>query len=133
MPDTLSQAARFATVGILATAVHAGTFVLLNDLAHIGPIPSTVFAFLFALAVSYRLNYAWSFQARTSHFRSIAGYTIVAVFGAILNAALMHLAVHRCHLRPIHGLFAALLVLPPLSYLCNRFCIFRSNAQPPQI
>lgn len=125
MPDTVHQAARFAAVGVLATAIHAGTFILLNGPAHIQPIPSTVFAFLIALTISYRLNYGWSFQARTSHSRSMARYALVAVSGVILNATIMHLAVHRCHLRPILGLGASLLVLPPLSYACNRLWTFK--------
>jgi len=116
--------ARFGIVGLLATAIHVAVFSLSVEKFHITPVMATFPAFLIAMLASYRLNQTWTFGVVGSHRSYLPKYTLVATIGLSLNVAITFIFVNILG----HGygiaLVAAIVTVPVVTYLLNRYWIF---------
>jgi len=82
---TLQRLARFGCVGGLGFVVDTGITLLLIQRG-IDPFTSRIFAILFAMITTWRLNRALTFGAsRTSQTSEGARYFVIASFAAVLN------------------------------------------------
>ena len=87
-PAALQKFARFACVGGLGFVVDTGLTLLLIHRG-IDPYTSRVFAIIFAMITTWRLNRALTFGAsRTSQTSEGARYFVVAILAAILSYAI---------------------------------------------
>jgi len=116
---------RFGLTGILATLTHATVFVLLIELVLIRPVYAALPAFLSALAVSYALNYRWTFASDGPHGVVFPRFIVVCVAGLLLNLLITYLVVDRWRFGYGYALLAVVALVPPSTYLLSRFWVFR--------
>jgi putative flippase GtrA len=119
------QASRFVLTGILATAAHAVTVILL--VSALTPPPSQVTAnacaFLFANIFSYVLNSLWSFSTPLRG-KSYAKFLTVSCIGFLGTLLVAYIAELR-GLTPVMGIILVVSIMTPISFLLHRSWSFR--------
>jgi putative flippase GtrA len=125
MPTVVRRFARFAVVGVIATATHTAVFALALEALAIEPVVANALAFTVAVLVGYALNRRWTFAAHGGEDARLWRYVAGALAGLGVNSLIMYGAVHRAHWSPYVGLALALLVVPPLTFALNQFWVFR--------
>lgn len=91
---------RYATVGVLGTAVDMGTLYFLTEWSHIDPQTSKLFpvfvtiSFLAAVCNNYIFNRIWTFKSQDSNITAqFLRFLVVATGGFFLTQALMWVTV----------------------------------------
>jgi len=129
MPTVVRRFARFATVGVLATATHTLVFALAIEWARIEAVTANALAFGVAVLVGYALNRRWTFAAHGGEHARLWRYVVAALVGLALNSAVMYVVVHRVHWSPYAGLVVALLLVPLVSFALNQLWVFRPRSE----
>lgn len=124
MTALLAQGVRFAAVGGLATALHLAVAMALVELGGLGILTANLMAFGAAVLTSYLGNHRWTFGARGGHNRHLPGFAAIAVAGLAVNQAIVFGTVSGLDLDYRLALGVAVLVVPALSFLGNRFWSF---------
>lgn len=123
----MRQAGRFVVTGVLATALHATTVMLMVLL--IVPPPTQVVAngcaFVVANLFSYVTNSLWSFAAplhgkRYARFLAVSG---IGFAGTLLVAGLAE----WLGLSPAAGILLVVCVMTPISFTLHRGWTFRGS------
>lgn len=124
--QVLGQGGRFALVGVLATAVHYATIVLLVDGLHsMGPTPATVIGSMLGIATAYLGNYLYVFRVRDGRHATYASrFAMVYLAVMALHAGLMHLMADRLGLAYTIGFVAATICSAITTFLGNRCLVF---------
>jgi putative flippase GtrA len=125
MPTLLRRFARFAVVGVIATATHTAVFTLAIEGVGIEPVLANALAFCVALLVGFTLNRKWTFAAHGGPDARLWRYAVGALAGLAVNSVIMAAVVHGAHLSPYLGLALALTVVPPLTFALNHYWVFR--------
>jgi putative flippase GtrA len=125
MPTALRRFARFAVVGVLATATHTAVFAAAIEIARIEAVAANAAAFSVAVLVGYALNRRWTFAAHGGNDARLWRYVVAALAGLALNSAIMFAVVHGAHWSPYVGLVLALGLVPPVTFALNQFWVFR--------
>ena len=122
---------RFASVGLLATAIHVAIVYALVEAAGVEPVIASIPAFVAALVASYLLNREWTFRAGEEGIAGFFKYSLVALGGLLLNAAIMYVTVHVIEAHYLLGLAIVVAVVPAASFLLQRDWTFRRWAGRP--
>jgi putative flippase GtrA len=117
---------RFGLTGILATTTHIIVFVGLIEWTGIRPVFATVPAFLFALLVSYLLNYQWTFAASGPHQAMLPKYALVSVTGLAVNLLITYVVVDMLSAAYLWALLLAIVTVPLLTFLLSKLWVFKS-------
>jgi putative flippase GtrA len=128
MPTVVRRFARFAVVGVIATATHTAVFALAIEAFRIEPVVANALAFCVAVLVGYALNRRWTFAAHGGDDARLWRYVVGALAGLGANSLIMYVAVHRVHWSPYLGLALAVVLVPPLTFALNQFWVFRPRA-----
>lgn len=120
----MGRVLRFATVGLVATATHAGMVLLLVEGYGFAPLLANFFAFLLAVLVSFVGHYHWTFSSVNSYRTAFPRFIVIAFLGLGLSQAIMFSAVSLLSLNYRFGLIAVLMLVPGLNFLANRFWTF---------
>lgn len=84
------QIARFAIVGVIATAVHYAVLIALVEIGHVRPVIATTIGYGVGIVVSYALNRRFTFQASGAPVASsFAKFVVLYGVGAFLNGAIV--------------------------------------------
>lgn len=83
------QFAKFAGVGVLGTAVHYFTLVLLVHAVGVHAVLASTIGFLFGAVVNYYLNYFFTFVSTKAHYDAMPKFCAVAAVGMVINGAIM--------------------------------------------
>lgn len=119
------QLARFSTVGLAATGVHAGVLVLLIQLLGKDPLVANAGAFACAFCVSFFGHHAWTFASRLSRRRAVWRFLVVQGTAFAVNNVLL-VSLLRMHALPnLAAALVSLLVMPLATYLMSRAWAFR--------
>ena len=116
---------RFGIAGICATLTHIAVFVVLVELLALKPLWASVPAFLAALAVSYGMNYAWTFQATGPHQAMFPRFVLVALTGLGLNLVIVWLVVDLGGYWYGYALAAVIAFVPLITFLLSKWWVFR--------
>ncbi len=127
--STARQLRRFVVVGVAVTATHVAMSVLSIELLGLGVQAGTFLAFSCALALSYLLNRAWTYQVRGRHRRQLPRFAVVSLAGYGLNAAIMALVTELLGLSYLFGIAVVVMVLPSLSFLSHRYWTFADEGK----
>lgn len=84
-----AQIARFAAVGIAATATHYAILIALVEGAGARPVLATTIGYAFGIVVSYALNRRFTFKSDAPIAASFAKFALLYGIGALLNGAIM--------------------------------------------
>ncbi len=120
--------ARFATVGIIATAMDFGLFSALVFGAGLAPAPANAISYALSLFANFNLNRRWTFrQAKDAKTAARQGgrFLVSNAGGLILSTAIVGgLALH------IPELWAKIASVPIVfvwNYCLSRFWVFRAE------
>jgi putative flippase GtrA len=105
---TISRAliTRFIGTGILVALVQYATFHVLYARVHLAYLPASTLSFCITVVVSFILQYVITFQKSfedTSHGRIFTHFSLFflnALFGLLLNGAVMYGGVQLLHVSP---------------------------------
>lgn len=123
----LAMAARFGLVGLAATGTHMLALHLFLERAALPLLPSNTLAFLLAFGVSFSGHYVWTFRAPGAPLRAAGRFLVIAGIAFLCNTLAL-LAVNASgYLSPFHASLAAILVIPPTTFVASRLWGFRTT------
>ena len=125
MPTVLRRFARFAVVGVIATATHATVFAVAIEALRIEAVAANALAFCVAVLVGYALNRRWTFAAHGGQGARLWRYVVGALAGLAVNSAIMYAVVHVAKASPYLGLVLGIVTVPPLTFALNQLWVFR--------
>lgn len=118
---------RFGIVGVAATAVHMLVALALLNLFGLPPLPANIIGFSVAFSVSFGGHSFWTFRGHEAEWKTaIMRLLIVAIFSFLLNNGTLWLLVEKTPLSDNVSVIFAILVVPPVTYLLNKFWVFRA-------
>lgn len=85
----------FAGVGVIGTAGHYLTLIVLVSVAGQGVLLSTSCGFLVGALINYLLNYRFTFNSNKPHREAATKFLAVASIGFLVNGACMQLLVEN--------------------------------------
>lgn len=129
------QYVRFGVVGLVATAVHVGFFVLLIEWLTVRPLSANVVAFCIAVLVSYLGNFHWTFRADAQTLDKddcrqpiiFLKFAVVAVTGLLLNTLAVYMVMEVLQLPYGYALIVMVGLVPIVVFLLNKFWAFRTG------
>jgi putative flippase GtrA len=122
----IRQALRFFVVGVAATSTHFLVMLFSVEALRLDPVAATFPAFAIAFLVSYGLNRTWTFAATDKHLALITRYLLLALSGMLLNALIMHVAVHVLGWSYLVGFALGVVIVPVVSFTGARWLVFRA-------
>ncbi len=126
MVGSVKEIGRFGVVGVGATLVHFAVLTLAVEQTRIPPSLANGLAFLCALSVTYLGQSLWVFRHRSRHGADqLARFGVSLGIGMLANVAIMAVSVHALGLGYRVGFVLGLILVPALSFVINRYWVFR--------
>jgi putative flippase GtrA len=129
MKNLIKQLSKFASVGGLATAVHAVVYTVVGG--HLDPMLANLIAFLVAFIFSYIGHFLWTFRAQTKgqEVHKAVGYQIrfltVAVMGLLLNSMAVWAVTDLFNVDYLFALVPMIFMVPLLTFALAKFWAFK--------
>lgn len=125
---------KYATVGIIGTAIDIGSLYLFVEYAGIPVIPASVLSFLLAVVNNFVLNKAWTFQNKSKNYRKLfIKFLIVSIVGLLLTVLCMYLFVNIAHIWYIFAKALTSLIVLSWNFLGNKFWTFNIHQRENQL
>ena len=123
----VSELAKFAVVGVAASAAHYLLLFAGVEWLAISPVIANGFAFLTALLVTYSGQSLWVFRAQSNHgLGQATRFSVSVAAGFLANVAIMFAATKMFGLDYRIGFLFCLATVPALSFLVNKLWVFRA-------
>ncbi|WP_395674765.1 GtrA family protein [Inquilinus sp.] len=123
-PEMPCQFARYAAVGLVATAVHYALLVGLVESGGAAPLPATLAGYVAGGLVSYALNRRLTFTGGRPHREAAWRFALVATSGFAWTGLLMALLVGGLGAPYLPAQAATTLAVLAWGYLANRLWTF---------
>lgn len=128
MRGALGEIVRFGSVGLAATAIHAGVYAALVSLG-VGPQWSNLGAFALAFVFSFFGHYSFTFRGRArSAGGAAARFFVVALAGYALNAGFVALTVDGLDQPPLFAVLFMLFVTPVVTFVLAKLWAFADHS-----
>jgi len=114
-------AARFGTVGIIATAVHIMIVWLLLSLTELHPLVANAFAFMTAFVISFVGNYRWTFGSPGKPAKAMTRFFLISASAFSINTLLLAFLVRAGWFSPTISATFSAAVVPVITFLASRF------------
>lgn len=121
----------FGLIGVVSTFTHVGTLVFFVELLNSSPIPASTVGFILAVAVSYVLNYRFTFNAQESHSVYFPKYLLTCIIGLSFNTGIMFLTVQVLGWWYLIGQLCTLAIVPIFNFTLNKFWVFSKESFMP--
>jgi putative flippase GtrA len=116
----------YGLVGLLGTAIHFSTLVLLVEIFGLGPTFSSSIGFILTVIISFFLNKNYTFKVPgESSSTMLFKYILVSWSGFILNSLIMYLTVQVMSVNYMIGQAVVIVVLPITNFLLNNYWTFK--------
>jgi len=127
--QTLKQVAKFGTVGLFATATHAGVYALCAGLFGIAPLLANLVAFVTAFAISFAGHLQWTFKQEGSYsrmqVRKVIRFLITALLGLALNSLFTWSINDLLNLHYLWALLPMVALTPAVTFVLSKLWAFR--------
>lgn len=123
-PEMPRQFARYAAVGLVATAVHYALLIGLVESGGAAPLPATLAGYVAGGLVSYALNRRLTFTGGRPHREAAWRFAAVAASGFAWTGLLMALLVGRLGAPYLPAQAATTLAVLAWGFLANRLWTF---------
>jgi len=127
--QTLKQVAKFGTVGLFATATHAGVYALCAGLFGIDPLLANLVAFVTAFSISFAGHVHWTFKqegyASSAKASKLVKFLVIALLGLVLNSIFTWIIVGHWRLHYLWAVTPMLSVTPLVTFLLSKRWAFR--------
>ncbi len=127
LSGTVIQIAKFMTVGMLNTAIDAGTYLLLTRWLGFGSalVLAKGIAYAVGMLNSFFWNRSWTFGARGNTWRAAGLFTLTHIFALAINAGTMSLALETFALPEIVALGLASAASFVWNFVLNKLVVFQ--------
>ena len=126
MEKLFQQAARFVSVGMLATGLHVSAAVGFNMLGA-APLRANFLAFLIASLFSYFGNWAWTFEAQTRVKTSAPKFMAMSLAGFAVNQSIVYWVTVVHHQSMVLAMIPVVMIIPAFSFWMSRTHIFNAK------
>lgn len=130
MTRILSDAWRFALVGIVATIIHVLTALLLAHVAGLGAFWANLCAFIVAWSISYLGNDHLTFRSGAHWSKTAPRFLIVSLFCLVLNQVFVLISVGHFGWSFPAALAVVVTLVPLTSFILSRRWVFRAPRTP---
>lgn len=124
MKQLIGQAAKFASVGVVATATHVCVGLFLHNIIGVQPLLANLFAFFVATTWSCIGNWGWTFKRRARLATAVPRYLALATCCFILNQSIVYGVTEVLRLPYIVALMPVVLLVPAFSFWMSRSRVF---------
>lgn len=127
VPQTLLQAGKFMAVGVLNTAIDAGSYFALTRWMGLAalPVPAKGLAYAIGMVNSFFWNRTWTFRSQGNPWRAAGLFTLTHVAALGINAGTMALALEGLHLPELVALGLATVASFVWNFTLNKWVVFR--------
>lgn len=128
LPAWLSQAGKFALVGLLNTTIDFGIyFPLTRFIPFMGDHPSIAKGISFSIAVvnSYILNRQWTFKSKINPWITIGPFILVNLVGLLIHTGSVKLFLEILKWNELLVLAIAATATIIWNFFINKFLVFR--------
>jgi putative flippase GtrA len=125
--STLRKLVAFGLVGLIGTAAHYTSLILLVEAAGIGAVAATSIGFAVGALVNYLLNYRYTFKSDKAHLDAGPKFVLIALVTGALNALLVQLGVGILGIHYLPVQIAATLVVFLANFALNSLWTFRES------
>jgi putative flippase GtrA len=115
---------RYALVGAVGTAAHYALLIALVQAGGVAPVPASTAGAILGAILNYVLNHRYTFASRRRHRVALPRFATLAVFGTVLNAALLAGLVNGLGMHYLIAQLLATLAVLGVTYLGNRTWTF---------
>lgn len=125
----LAQLSKFASVGVVATAVHAVIYSFAGTMLE--PMLANLIAFLIAFIFSFSGHFLWTFRAQTEGqelhkaFAYQIRFLIVALSGLVLNSLAVWVVTQWLQIDYLYAVVPMVFVVPLLTFALAKGWAFR--------
>ncbi|NOY99342.1 MAG: GtrA family protein [Chloroflexi bacterium] len=128
LPKITVQIAKFMTVGVLNTAIDAGTYFALTRWLGLGSLPITAkgIAYVVGMVNSFFWNRTWTFESQGSAWRAAGLFTLTHVAALGINAGTMALSLDALGLPEIVALGLATAASFVWNFALNKVVVFKA-------
>jgi len=118
---------RFGLVGIVATVVYTAACLLAIEVLMFSPLEASVLGFTAAMGISYYGHTVFSFKLAVDHRSYLHRFATLTAVSFITSTGMTWLLSNVMNVP--HRIVLAILfvVLPAISYVCNRFWVFHAG------
>lgn len=126
----LHQLLRFGVVGILATALHSGIYLLAIHGLGFSAQLANVLGFLFAVTLSAVGHARITFDVPAEQrWPGMLRFSLIALLGFALNASFVFFTTHIIGAAPSFAVYFILFVTPVVTFLAAKFWAFSEPKQ----
>lgn len=125
--STLRRLVAFGLVGILGTAAHYASLILLVEAAGIGAVAATTTGFTVGALVNYFLNHRYTFRSDKAHLEAGPKFLLIALVTGALNALLVQLGVGVLGIHYLPVQIASTLAVFLANFALNSLWTFRES------
>ena len=129
MRSLIYHLSKFASVGVIATGVHALVYAVAGGL--LKPVLANLIAFLIAFLFSYTGHFLWTFRAQTQGremheaFAYQFRFLVVALSGLLLNSVAVWLVTERLQIDYLYAVVPMVFIVPLLNFALAKVWAFR--------
>ena len=129
MKHLIQQLSKFASVGVIATGVHALVYGLVGRLLE--PMFANLIAFLIAFVFSYSGHFLWTFRTQTQGqkvhraFAFQLRFLIVAMSGLLLNSLAVWVVTEWLQVDYLYAVFPMVFVVPLVTFALAKLWAFK--------
>jgi len=122
------QLVRFAIGGFGVTVFAVGVYAGFATLLHVHPLVANVISYAAGFIASYTVHSRWSFGAdrKGEEGTTLLRFVVASGIAFTLNSFWVWLTTIALHLPPLAPVPAMMLLTPLLSFLLNRYWVFRA-------
>jgi putative flippase GtrA len=124
---TLRKLMAFGLVGLIGTAAHYASLILLVEAAGIGAVGATTVGFAVGALVNYFLNHRYTFKSEKAHLDAGPKFFLIALVTGALNALLVQLGVGILGIHYLPVQIAATLAVFLTNFALNSLWTFRES------
>jgi len=124
----LKKIIKFVVSGSLATGVDLILLYLFFDIWHWSLLVSSSIAFAIAIIVSFVLQKMWTFKyyCNINLFRQLGTYSMVGIFGLVVNAIFVNFMVTNLSLWHILAQLISVSIIGVINFFIYQFVIFKT-------
>lgn len=129
IPETVTQIAKFMTVGVLNTVIDAATYFALTRWLGFGSalVLAKGIAYVIGMVNSFFWNRSWTFGNKGNIWRAAGFFTLTHVVALAINAGTMALALNWLGLPEFIALGAATSASFVWNFVLNKLVVFRER------
>ena len=131
--NLLGEAARlfrFCLVGICVTLSFLFASTVANEVFGFPPVLATIVGQIAAIGISYIGHSSFSFRVRTDHSTYLWRYLVIVVLSFGIAVGLTWLITDLMGFSPRIATAVVAVLIPIISYLCNRLWVFSPGLAP---